>query len=498
MRITSIISNPRNTDGVQFKGGKYQEIKFLPKLSCACCGKKMISSKDYYKAFSVIAKPLSKIINGKAFSYWAKQPSIWAILQDFAAKYPKFSLDKIMSDKENRVILKKALKSMAYENEAVLQCNNDIEKEKMVDKIILDDYGDILNRSRSVLKGSSVVMKRMTPFKKCLDGEKLATFEQLEIYAQKYPRKTLSEIINMDEIYKFHKTKDLLQRAETREKLDFHFNNIEKLIKKVDPESEDMIFDLKKEVESLFDICGDVSRRIYEAKQIYKQALAKYKDKNLEKKVMAEIEQLPTTFITKDSFLVYAKNHNYGDARIISSLLVPSEVSFEHILPKRHQGKDFSGNGIVLCRDCNRKRGATPYEEFVQYHPRMPYYTQKQVRMIANYILEGRMPDDFRLWPIQVAKTLNENSNGIINPDVSNYVRKALQKSNEKLEMNTNIMQDIKNERNEKFTIIEELQKKIEEINDNIVNLEEQEKNIQKQNNSEQHLNKTLSDYLNE
>lgn len=498
MRITSIVSNPRSSDGFQFKGAKFQEIKFLPRLSCACCGRKMINPSDYYKAFSAIAKPFSKIINSNTFANWKKQPAIWSILQDFATKYPKFSLDRIMNDKENRVILKTALKSMAYENEDVLQATNEVEKERMLDRIILDDYGDILNRSRSVLKSSSVVIKRMAPFKKCLDGEKLATFEQLEIYAQKYPRKTLSEIISMDEIYKFHKTKDLLQRAETREKLDFHFNNIEKFIKKVDPESEDMIFDLKKEVESLFDICSDSDRRIYEAKQIYKQALIKYKDKNLEKKVMAEIEQFPTNFITKDSFLVYAKNHNYGDARIISSLLVPSEVSFEHILPKKYQGKDLSANGIVLCRDCNRKRGATPYEEFVQYHPRMPYYTQKQVRMIANYILEGRMSDDYRLWPIQVAETLNENSNGIINPDVSNYVRKALQKSNEVLEMNTNIMQDIKNERNEKFTIREELQKKIEEIDDDIVNLEEQEKNVQKQNNSERRLNKTLSDYLNE
>ena len=109
MRITSIVSNPRSSDGFQFKGAKFQEIKFLPRLSCACCGRKMINPSDYYKAFSAIAKPFSKIINSNTFANWKKQPAIWSILQDFATKYPKFSLDRIMNDKENRVILKTAL-----------------------------------------------------------------------------------------------------------------------------------------------------------------------------------------------------------------------------------------------------------------------------------------------------------------------------------------------------------------------------------------------------
>ena len=69
-------------------------------------------------------------------------------------------------------------------------------------------------------------MKRFSGFKNILLGSKLETFEQLEIYARKYPRKTLEEIINLDEVYRFHQQKDWLQRASTREKMDYHFDNI--------------------------------------------------------------------------------------------------------------------------------------------------------------------------------------------------------------------------------------------------------------------------------
>lgn len=487
-----------NINTPQFKAQKYQEIKHLPKLRCACCDKKMIDPLNLVKAFAATAKPLSKMMDKGVLDHWKKHQNVWNMLEGFAQKFPKMSLDKILMDKELRTNLKLALLDKAQNTQFFLQNISEKEKSKILDKQVLDDYGDILNRSRDTLKGAGAVMKRMAGFKKCLSGEKLDTFEQLEIYAQKYPRKSLKEIINMDEIYKFHKTKDLLQRAETREKLDYHFNKIEKLIKKVDPSSEDLILDLKEEALKLFEHTRDADSRIFLAKKIYKNALSKYNNKNLEKKVLAELEQIPTSFITKDSFLVYAKNHDYGDSRIIASLLVPAEVSFEHIIPRKENGEDHATNGLVLCRDCNQKRGTTPYEEFIQYHPRMRYNIQKQILTIGNYILQDRLDSMYRFWPIKVAQTINDYSNGAINPDISKYVKKALEKSNQLIEENEADLKAIKKERDEKFKEKEKLLQQLEDIKKTLINLKEEKNYLQEQNKVEKYLNYTLNEYLEE
>ena len=49
--------------------------------------------------------------------------------------------------------------------------------------------------------------------------------------------KTMGKIKNIEEVFKFHSAKDLLQRAESREVLDYHFGNIEKMIKKTKPDA---------------------------------------------------------------------------------------------------------------------------------------------------------------------------------------------------------------------------------------------------------------------
>ena len=116
-------------------------------------------------------------------------------------------------------------------------------------------------------------MKRFAVFKPSLQGSKLETFEQLQIYAKKYPRKTLSEIIQMDEIRKFHATKDLLQRAQSREKLDYHFSNISDLLKKAKPEAEDYFYELKQQAIGIISDEKDAKAKIPLIKNMYKKAL---------------------------------------------------------------------------------------------------------------------------------------------------------------------------------------------------------------------------------
>ena len=51
---------------------------------------------------------------------------------------------------------------------------------------------------------------------------------------EKATRKRLAEILDIEEIAKFHSTKDLLQRAATKEKRDFYWKKISDAVDNTD------------------------------------------------------------------------------------------------------------------------------------------------------------------------------------------------------------------------------------------------------------------------
>ena len=261
--------NPVKTNNnINFQGKtRIRAIKYIPNITCACCGKKLILPDNLAKAWKSISKPISFIMKKGLLDKWTKRSdSIAAILNKFVQTEPDKPLEKILDNQENYHEFKNALldyvKSRHPDSDAD---TNDEYVNRVLDSI--------RKNSREILKGASPVMKRLAVFKKNLHGLKRDIFEQFQIYAEKYPRKTLSEIVNMDEIYKFHSAKNFLQRAETRERLDYHFGNIKKMIVKQKPELADFADDLKEKALKIYAAEADPKIKFHKMKELYMEAL---------------------------------------------------------------------------------------------------------------------------------------------------------------------------------------------------------------------------------
>ncbi len=469
----------------------YRAIRNIPHTPCACCGQTTILKKEITQAYKSVAKPLIKMIQEGRFGKWESCTEIFKMLNLWATEAPKSSFDEIISDDKKYTALKDLI-TVEINTSKDFETLSQSQKEHSITGM----FEDIFTKSRSRLSGSAVVMKRFATFRDSLKSQKKEIFEQLQIYAQKYPRKTLSEIVQMENIYEFHYLKDQLERSEKCEKRRFHFNNIRNMVLKANPQIDPDELDLIQE--ATIKLCDerDFAARIPKAKAMYEGLLNRHGLEKLKTKVFLEVEQIPMDFVTKDSFFVHAKKSNFSDARIINYLLNPSISSFEHIVAQSRGGADDFGNGIVLCVDCNKKRGNQPYPEFIKYHPKMPYNTQKQIDYISNLIATGKTSGALRVWPIKVAETLIQSTNGIISPNIDKFCQKEVKRSrarlNEYIERSHQLEKDRITMFKEKASMNDktaQIDQRIKEINQNIIEDHHGQS-------YEESLLKTLEDYI--
>ena len=108
----SLTISPINQNSPSFNrraGLKYTEIKYLPKLSCACCGRDLITGPEAHHFYTSITKPLKLMVEKGHFKAWQYSPRVWDVLSNFVANFPEKSLDQIIKNEENQKALKKAL-----------------------------------------------------------------------------------------------------------------------------------------------------------------------------------------------------------------------------------------------------------------------------------------------------------------------------------------------------------------------------------------------------
>lgn len=454
------------------------ELKNIKNVPCACCGNKIITTEQITKAFASITLPLKQMIKKGFMGYWLENPNVKFLLESFVDSYPEKSFDKILEDPENYAKFRESI-TMSDSREKGHAMQN------------------IVTRSRHDLRGAGSVMKRLKAFKPYLKGTKLGVFEQLEIYARKYPRKRLTEILNLEEVSKFHTIKDLLQRAETKEKRDFYFENIEIMLKKASIDDE-QIQELKEQALEYFCAERYPSYKVFMIKNMYGKFCEENNCQNLSSKINDEIDKMPTTFTTVDSFLIYAKNHEFSDAQIVYSLLNPYEGSFEHIVPKSKGQDDSIYNGIVLCRRCNKRRSSIPYTEFIQYHPQMPYNTQKQVNFLADLILTGEIPEMYKEWPIKIARSLYDYTDGKINVDVSSYCKKVADKAGKRIAARNNAIEKMREAKVEKLSRKQNLLKELQEIESSVSVMSDGVKLLQKENGRDNYMIGVSKNYINQ
>lgn len=443
MQITPLnIQNNTN-----FKANRsYQGMKSIKKATCACCGDKMIDGIDIKKAFGSISKPLIKMIEKGYMSSWLDNLPIWNVLVKYAQLHPKDSFDKIFSNTNNYTDLYSTIVQTLPETKRD-QMRHDV---LVIQKKLTDD-------SRSELKCAKTTLKRFKTYRDNLKEKEKEIFDLLEYYADLYPKATLKEIVNNKEILLFHKDIHIKHKMKTERIRNLHFNRIDKMIAKENPNAIPIFAKIRQTGMQILLRDFDLEANLPNLKKLYKEALEQNGCERIVHKVMDELKQMPLPNLIADSFFGYAALKQLNDREILEILIEPSLKTFEHVKAKSLGGKNSTTNGILLCNKCNSSRSSIPYSEFIEYHPYMPYNTQKQILQISELILKGKTDCVSRYWPMTISDTLQKNSDGKINPDLSSYCKKSLKKS-----------QIEKAKRDEQITChkakVEAIQKELEEL----------------------------------
>lgn len=482
---------PLNTTSFQAQRPKikYNEIRNIPNVPCASCGKKVLIPETLRKILSSISRPLSSMLKLGSFSNWENNSAIMELLKKLAEANPKKSFHSIVEEEENYKQVQEILQPIAKKKAK--------KQPEETNRYKLNLFKDLLNNSESTLRSSGVVMKKLAQLKSYIDGTPLEVFEQLEIYSRKYPRKTLTEIINMDEIARFHRMKNLLQRAETREKIDFHFENIQQIINKVIPHPQEYYNELKENALEIFATEKDPIIRIAKIKAFYMEFLRKNQCEQLANKINKEIDQMPITYTTKDSFFVFAHDHNFDDRQIISSIFSPIISTFEHVVPKSQKGANKMKNGLVMHQRCNCDRSNMSYRKFFRYHPEMPKNIQKQINFITRLILKGKLDGAFRFWPMTISKTLFDYTDGAVNLDITKYCEKGLEQTTERIETRQGAIDKLKNDRDAKISQKQELLRQIKSLEGEIEGIGNTTIDLIQENQNEKNLISSYEAYIN-
>lgn len=484
MNILSINNYQNNTN---FKAG-WKSIKTARGITCACCGDKMIDGLDAKKAYAATTKPLLKMLEKGYMSKWIDSLPIWNVLIQQAQKFPKLSLDKILLNSDCADELKNAVKHCINPNEE--------EFTKAINKKILDEQEEILMASRSEMTSGKAIINRFKSFRDFLKEDRKEIFDLLEYYTDLYPRETLSQIVNKEEVLNLHRGLASRQRLKTEKIRNLHFNRIDKMIAKNNPEAIEHFKEVRKKGMDILLKDFDYDANFYELKKLYKEELEANNLQKIVHKVMDEIKEMPIKNRSADSFFGYAAYKKMNDGEIINYLLKPSNKTFDHYLAYSKGGKNDANNGILLCHKCNQMKSSIGGDVFAQYHPMMPYHAQKQVEQISNLILTGKVDSSFASYPLEIAATYEAESNGKIKIDSSAYCKKSERKIKKEQKLREEQEQQKQKELNEIKRKQKELAKQLKNLQNQFVEKRTEINNIKYENKKSEELLEEMQEYL--
>ncbi len=145
-------------------------------------------------------------------------------------------------------------------------------------------------------------------------------------------------------------------------------------------------------------------------------------EQNLFNSLKEQVEYLPTSGTSKNAFIVKytdkSKPRTHGE--IAKRLLRPALQSAEHIHPDSLGGANALGNFILTSAGRNSERGNMPLEKFIEKYPNIPNYMQTHVDQIMDNVYKGNLKG-YEDYPYLLKESLNNESKGLINIDLSKY-----------------------------------------------------------------------------
>ncbi len=230
----------------------------------------------------------------------------------------------------------------------------------------------------------------------------------------------------MEEVYTYHYEQAKLKSRKLQDRLHFCIDNINSMVGEESLEALSDIFTKRASVIAMFKEVSDPEERIYNMKEMYRAALIDNNCEYLIEKVFAEIDKVPKTYMTADSFIAFAHKHNYSDGKILAQLFNSNFTTEEHLDAVLNGGDDKIDNKIVMHKSCNQHRNRIPYPRFLKYHPNMQEYIQKQVDMVVDALLKEELPYFIEFYPLKMPIRLAEKTEGIISIDIRRYCKEGM------------------------------------------------------------------------
>ena len=239
----------------------FTEIKQIPDMICACCGRKVLSIDKYVASITPLSKPLEYVMQRGRLNYLKNLlPESWNLLKHFIIKYPKTSLDEIVAKKADFTALKITIADAMDDSSIPLNTP----ESTVLDTEISRTFFKILENGRSFMKEATLVLESLSPYKSILSGYEKEVFEILEEYAKKYPDKTLSQIIQ--ETHDIHDTRAALFKEKISNSINERLENIKQIVKDY-PEIVKNFEDVEKEVIDIIYQDFSVTTRIFKIKK---------------------------------------------------------------------------------------------------------------------------------------------------------------------------------------------------------------------------------------
>ena len=149
-----------------------------------------------------------------------------------------------------------------------------------------------------------------------------------------------------------------------------------------------------------------------------------------------------------------------------------------------------------MCHKCNQMKASIDGDIFAQYHPSMPYHAQKQVEQISNLILTGKIDSSFATYPIEIASTYEEVSNGKIKIDSSAYCKKSEKKLKKEQKIRDEKEQQSQKELKEIKRKQQELAKQLKNLQDKFIEKKTELSDIRYENKKSDKLLDEIQQYL--
>lgn len=280
---------------------------------------------------------------------------------------------------------------------------------------------------------SEKAIKLLKPFKSRMHPVEKEVFTIIEELSAKQPKKNMRELLDTVRDEHLDKVKlqeyDILNRMskvkleneKDKEKLNALIGETVTIIDKQD---ENYIFRRRKFIEKLNQITSTMKNE--------KEAQA----------LTDLAEEIPRAHDNVSSFIVKftqkdPKTKKEKTPFQIGISLVQSSVgSIEHIKPRNPidgstGGKDELPNYLYASRSANVGRKNMPLDKFIEKNPEIKKNMQKYIDVVIDKINRGKVMKDFKAYPLLVAKTVEQESKGLIKLDTSrlNVSKKDIEKT---------------------------------------------------------------------